>query len=314
MHTSKNKVSKDLVSQSFDKFQAEQVNRLEYRGQQYPNQQNLNQSYNPDQMRMSQNIYGRQHYQTENSNSLQPNLNMTQDQQLYSDNGFYNDGRAGQGYNTSHPEYAHTQQEQQHFQQVDSQNNNLRREYRPPQKTGDASQSARPTWNLSLSKINTSVLNFRRLSNLRSKSRVIKISGVRLDMTPNLHHHLQKIGDVIELQMKWIEKGDMQVKFKSEKSAKEAMEKLDGMEMNGSKLQVTQMFQLKSFKPKLKMGFPCTKLTKIQETEDSDDGEVEFSDEDYSLAKSSEEKQTRDKIVKNISDVIDNHDDNKDPS
>lgn len=124
---------------------------------------------------------------------------------------------------------------------------------------------------------------------MRRKSKVIKISGVKPEMAPDLHHQLQKIGDVIELQMKWLNRGEMQVKFRDEKCAREAMEVLDGIEMNGSKLQVTQVFHILPFKPKLKMGFHQTKLGLIKESEDSDDADPASSNEEGSFPPTIEE-------------------------
>lgn len=143
-----------------------------------------------------------------------------------------------------------------------------------------------PSPNISFKKGDSSVQKFRRKNLLRTKSRVIKISGVNKGMTGDLHSQLQKIGDVVELQMKWLSQGDMQVKFKDEKSAREAMMFLDGMEMNGSKLQVTQVFQIvHPFAGKLRRVFPQTKLGLIKESEDSDDQEKISLDEDKSPLK-----------------------------
>lgn len=143
-----------------------------------------------------------------------------------------------------------------------------------------------PSPNISFKKGDTSGQRFRRKGLLRNKSRVIKISGVNKGMTGDLHSELQKIGDVVELQMKWVSRGDMQVKFKDEKSAREAMDRLDGKEIKGSKLQVTQVFQIVvPFGGKNKRGFPQTKLGLIKESEDSDDPERISSEEDKSPLK-----------------------------
>jgi hypothetical protein len=64
------------------------------------------------------------------------------------------------------------------------------------------------------------------------------------------------------------------------------MEQLDGMEINGSKLQVTQIFHLLPFKPKFKTKFHQTKLGLIKESEDSDDADpvnINESSEIYQL-------------------------------
>lgn len=82
----------------------------------------------------------------------------------------------------------------------------------------------------------------------------------------------------------------MQVKFKDEKSAKEAMTLLDGKEMNGSKLQVTQVFQLNSFKSRSKFNFHKTKLGLIKESEDSDEPERVSSEDRSVLSKIEENK------------------------
>jgi hypothetical protein len=106
----------------------------------------------------------------------------------------------------------------------------------------------------------------------------------------------------------------MQVKFKDEKSAKEAMDQLDGMEIGGSKLQVTQIFLLRSFNPKPKNLMRCSTLSKIQESKDSDDSDLNISNENDSFPPTIEEDDHRDKIEKNITDLIDTNDDteNKD--
>jgi RNA recognition motif-containing protein len=82
----------------------------------------------------------------------------------------------------------------------------------------------------------------------------------------------------------------MQVKFKDEKSAREAMERLDGMEINGVKLQVTQVFQLiGSFKLKFGRNFNQTRLQQIKESEDSDDADPESSNDNESYPHTIEE-------------------------
>lgn len=41
-------------------------------------------------------------------------------------------------------------------------------------------------------------------NNLRTKSKVIKISGVKSDITPDLYRQLQNFGEIDSLQMKWL--------------------------------------------------------------------------------------------------------------
>lgn len=142
-------------------------------------------------------------------------------------------------------------------------------------------QGQYPQWNVK-PRVTTPVMSFRRKNFLRNKSKVIKISGVTHSMTPAIHTELNKVGEIIELQMKWLNQGDMQVKFRNEKSAKEAMDLLDGMEINGSKLQVTQVFQLE-FNRRLKPNFHKTKLQLIKESEDSDDADPPSSNENNAL-------------------------------
>lgn len=62
------------------------------------------------------------------------------------------------------------------------------------------------------------------------------------------------------------------------------MDSLDGKEVNGSKLQVTQVFHLlNNFKQKFKMRFRQTKLGLIKESEDSDDPDPNSSQEKYEI-------------------------------
>ena len=112
---------------------------------------------------------------------------------------------------------------------------------------------------------------------------------------------LDEIGEILELKMKWLKRGDMQVKFKREESAKKAMEIFDGMEMDGTKLQVTQVFQLlPSFKPKFGKVFHKTELQMINETEDNSEGEkVSGSDnEQYSPLAKKLENENHERIEK----------------
>ena len=66
-------------------------------------------------------------------------------------------------------------------------------------------------------------------------------------------------------------------------SARKAMDQLDGMEINGSKLQVTQIFHLLPFKQKFKTKFHQTKLGLIKESEDSDDADPASSNENSEI-------------------------------
>lgn len=142
-------------------------------------------------------------------------------------------------------------------------------------------------------------MSFRRKNFIRNKSKVIKISGVTQDMTPIIHKELNNIGEVVELQMKWLNQGDMQVKFRDAKSAREAMELLDGMELNGSKLQVTQVFQLQ-FNKRLKASFPTTKLQLIKEDDDSEDADPPSNGENNSFPTNGNdsEKESHEQIEK----------------
>ena len=156
------------------------------------------------------------------------------------------------------------------------------------------------------------VQKFRRKNILRNKSKVIKISGVNKDITTELYNLLQNIGDIIELKTKWVNRGDMQVKFKDEKSAKKAMDKLDGMVINGCKLQVTQVFPIfASLNAKNKAGFHQTKLGLIKESEDSDEPDRGSSEDDKSSLQKIEETENEsfEQIEKNITDIIDTNED-----
>lgn len=69
----------------------------------------------------------------------------------------------------------------------------------------------------SLGKTTIPLQNFRRNTFLRKTSRMIKISGVKPDMTADLCNLLTQFGDVVSIKMKWLHQGDIQVKFKDEK-------------------------------------------------------------------------------------------------
>lgn len=51
------------------------------------------------------------------------------------------------------------------------------------------------------------------------------ISGINTrDLSSYLHHELEQIGEILEMRMKWLNSGHMNVKFASPESAKKAME------------------------------------------------------------------------------------------
>lgn len=164
-------------------------------------------------------------------------------------------------------------------------------------------------WGLKVDKINSSVSKFRKHNLNKKRSKEIKISGVTSKgMSSVLHQKLNEIGEIIELKMKWLNRGDMQVKFKHEESAKKAMELFDGMEMEGTKLQVTQVFQLlPSFKPKFGKVFRQTCLQQIKEDEDSSEGEKASSSEnDKNSPQALQKKLENHKLIeRNINDLID---------
>lgn len=172
--------------------------------------------------------------------------------------------------------------------------------------------SLKNTFSLASSKDISSVTKFRRNNLWRNKSRQINISGVRTDMTRDLIEKLQSIGEIIELKMKWLERGDMQVKFKDEASARQAMEELDGIVIDGSRLQVTRAFQLQpTFRNRLKGVYQQTWLQQIKEDEDSDDPDQITSNSGQSFPQTIDDisEDNHEIIEKNINDIIDNEDD-----
>lgn len=303
------KAQQNQVSQSFDNFNMEQRFYNEQKRQNYYNQNYMmNQSYNSGD-------FGGQQYYTQNQ--FQPmehssqGFSMTPNQYPRSAGGYYPDMRASTGYSAMQQSY---RQGTRQFFPSNSQNrvNMSFGNTQSPDNLCIKGQNIPLSRAPINSKLKTGAQNFRSNNILRKKSKVIKISGVKPEMTPDLHHQLQKIGDIVELQMKWLARGDMQVKFKDEKSAREAMEVLDGMEMNGSKLQVTQVFHLLGFKRNLKMPFRQTPLGLIKESEDSDSGDPNSSNEEqtsYPATIEESEKENQEQIEKNINDLIDNTED-----
>jgi hypothetical protein len=166
---------------------------------------------------------------------------------------------------------------------------------------------------------------------------------VSKDKTVELYNKLQSMGDVIEVKTKRVNKGDMQVKFKDEKSVQDAIVLLNGMETKDSK-ELSHTYILfytldyisneKEYwlvgsrdytrrtgdpsntviKPKNKMGFHQTKLGLIKESEDSDEPDRYSSDERSPLKQIEEaDNENFEQIEKNISDIIDTNDDEPEP-
>lgn len=136
-------------------------------------------------------------------------------------------------------------------------------------------------WGLKIDKINPSLEKLGKHNFLKDRSSEIHINGVNSnEMSTKLHEELLKIGEISELKMKWLNNGDMQVKFKYPESARKAMELLDGRKIGDTTLKVTQVFQIiPSFKPKIGKIFRKTRLPKIQESGNSSDGEKVSSSE-----------------------------------
>ena len=90
------------------------------------------------------------------------------------------------------------------------------------------------------------------------------------------------------------------------------MDKLDGMVINGCKLQVTQVFPIfASLNANNKAGFHQTKLGLIKESEDSDEPDRGSSEDDKSSLQKIEETENEsfEQIEKNITDIIDTNED-----
>jgi len=89
------------------------------------------------------------------------------------------------------------------------------------------------------------------------------------------------------------------------------MDILDGLEINGCKLQVTQVSHLLPFKPKWKSSFIQTKLGLIKEDEDSDDADpTPNRKEKESQLIDENDKEKHEEIENRINDII-NIDDNE---
>lgn len=184
--------------------------------------------------------------------------------------------------------------------------------------SSDANRSSegqkRPQWGLKVDKIKPSVGKLRKPDFLKTPSCDIMISGINSKrMSSYLHQELQKIGEIIELRMKWLNSGDMQVKFAHPESAKKAMDLFDGCYLSGTKLKVTQILQLNTaFKPKIGRFFNKSKLLpQIKENEESSDGEKVSSSENEKYSPNSireNDVDTLELIKKNITDLIDNED------
>ena len=86
-------------------------------------------------------------------------------------------------------------------------------------------------------------------------------------------------------------------------SARKAMDVLDGMEINGSKLQVTQIFHLLPFKPKLKTKFHQTKLGLIKESEDSDEPDPASSNENSEIDQLPPIQEDNNNYSKNLQEI-----------
>ncbi len=172
----------------------------------------------------------------------------------------------------------------------------------------------RPQWGLKVDKIKPSVGKLRKPDFLKNPSSDIMISGINSrELSSYLHQELQKIGEIIELRMKWLNSGDMQVKFAHPDSAKKAMDLFDGIYLWGTKLKVTQILQLNTaFKPKIGRFFNKSNLLpQIKENEESSDGEKVSSSENDKYSPNSimeNEIDTLELIKKNITDLIDNED------
>jgi hypothetical protein len=290
LDNSKKIAQQNLVSQSFDNFNLEQKFINDQRKQEYyQHPPMLNQSFNAGDAGMHQYFTPGHHNRMQN-NPMQPQgFNMTQDQFRNTTNGFYPDVKQRTGFTSLQQSHkmgtrCFVPSNRQYKTNVPLQNAKSPCTARVPS-LGNTAQ-----WGLKVNKISSSVKKFRRNNLMRNKSKEIKISGVTPEITPSIHQELLKIGDITELKMKWLNRGDMQVKFRDEKSAREAMERLDGMEINGTKLQVTQVFQLLgSFKLKFGRNFNQTRLQQIKESEDSDDADPESSNDNDSYPQIVEE-------------------------
>mmetsp|Transcript_24422 Transcript_24422/g.24317 ORF Transcript_24422/g.24317 Transcript_24422/m.24317 type:complete len:242 (-) Transcript_24422:1634-2359(-) len=182
------------------------------------------------------------------------------------------------------------------------------------EESAEADNQKTPKWGLKVDKINPSLGKLRKPDFLKTPSSEIMISGIHTrELSSYLHHELEKIGEIVEIKMKWLKSGDMLVKFADPNSAKKAMAVFDGIYLWGAKLKVTQILKLKNvFKPKIGRFLNKTKLLpQIKENEESSDGEKVSSSENEKYSPTSiidNEEDTLELIKKNITDLIDNED------